>query len=389
MTSISVLKLPERSLSRVIAETFGVSCSSEVFKYIFSTSICYLTGACSAFEFQHCVKPYITTKSFSAKDFRLRFHKDQYFCLILKMFVFQIGTYRSIDKKKFAAIADEIGVAECDFPRILKIWSEFSELRAHVKSVVKSIPADMRYLLEVTNIEKYFNGIHARIFKYIKFRTYNKLRFVIKSSNYEPSDLHSEIFLKVVQAFYHLLPLRLSEVHTVNYLKRAANNCALNIIESETTQKRGRLVNTGLDSSSSRTFSLLVVSENQMALNPEGKDTSYENLFCDDGHINKFELEFSVSEVLSRYKKLTKKYRLLCILMGAEDTEFTAFLKARKLCVDGEDNHDVQLRTTVQKFNKLLSEFLHVREDKMNVFMLRVAKSLAIPITNDLELRHG
>jgi hypothetical protein len=145
----------------------------------------------------------------------------------------------------------------------------------------------------------------------------------------------------------------------------------------------------GLDASNQRTFSLLVMSENQMLFNPENPDATYDSLYSDDGQIDKFELEFSVSEILNRYRKTEKKYRFLCILMGTEDEEFTKFLFNLNECSEHEDNVDVQSRLPVKDFNKLLSRFLRIREKDANVFMLRIAKRLAIPMNNNKEVKYG
>lgn len=381
--------LPDHSLTKMIVDSFSCKTRSDEFSYIFSSTLGYLSGYCTAFEFQHCLKPYCVGLGFSAKDFRLRLHTTHYFSLSIKMFLFHIGLHRTVEPDTAKAITAYLSVAKCDSTNILDIWSRFPKLRSHVKSVVRQVPKEQRHLMDPETLDLYFSTIYASILKYVKFISYTKLRFIARTSNCELGDLQNDIMLKVSKSLHSLVPIRIPEAHIVNYLKRCAHNCAMNIIESETTQKRGRLVNMGLDASNQRTFSLLVMSENQMLFNPENPDATYDSLYSDDGQIDKFELEFSVSEILNRYRKTEKKYRFLCILMGTEDEEFTKFLFNLNECSEHEDNVDVQSRLPVKDFNKLLSRFLRIREKDANVFMLRIAKRLAIPMNNNKEVKYG
>jgi DNA-directed RNA polymerase specialized sigma24 family protein len=213
--------------------------------------------------------------------------------------------------------------------------------------------------------------------------TYKKLRFIAKSSNLELADLHNDLLGKVLSSFYSLVPIVLPDAHVVNYLKRVAHNHAINMIMRETTQKRGRLVNGGLDHENNRTFTLLVESENQMRLGLDGEQTAYDDRYTGDETILNFELKFSVSEILNRLNSRGKKYRLLTILMGHEDTEFTQWLRARSKCGSDIDNVDIQNKLSATEYNKLVSEFLHVSEDRVNVFLFGLRKDLALDSSNN------
>lgn len=387
-----IIDSQDQSLSELITNSFKIATGTSKFLEIFHGTVSYLTGRYSAFEYQHFLKPFIGKElAFSAKDFRLSLHKSYYLCLSIKMFIFHIGLKENADRVH--KIASSFKIKPRDFRYISRMWETSTRLRAHVKRVLKEIPKDMLHLLDVSKLEAFFNSIFVSLVKYTKSITYTKLRFISSSSNCELTDLHNDILLKVANSFYSLLPLRLTEAHIVNYLKRCIHHCAMNIIESETTQKRGRLVNTGLDSNKQRQFSMLVVSENQIrAKSASGSqfvddtEVSYLDLNTEDHQISRFELEFSVSEILTRYQRCTKKYRVLCILMGQEDAGFTEFLRCNNKCSDADDNVDVQTKISTTEFNKLLSKYFRIRETTLNVFMMDVARKLAIPIPSKTQV---
>lgn len=390
--------LPKGSLTFLVTDSFGISKTSEDFEHIYGYTVSYLSKGTSAFEYQDLIRPYCVGKDFSAKDFRLRLHNTQYLSLTLKLFLLSLGKTRSIEADDAMAVASSMGVYKCDARRLFAIWESYSPFRSRIKKMVREIPADKRDLLDDVELVHYFNQCYPDVYRYVKYITYKKLRFLAKSSNLELSDLHSELMSKVLQTFYMMVPMVLADAHVINYLKRSAHNQAINMIKMGTTQKRGRLINVDGDKTGSKGNSLLVVSENQMRLTADMQEVSYDELQIDgekENSMQRFELEFSVAEILTKMQLRTKKYRVLKILMGTEDPEFTSWLQAKGLCSSSDDNVDVQNKRSVKEFNQFLSEFLHVSETKLNVFLFKLRKDLALDhsgsptVPQPTQLRHG
>jgi hypothetical protein len=333
-----------------------------------------------AFRYQDEIKVFCKGTGMSAKQFRLKLHESRYLSLSLKLFLFRIARYRSVTLEMVKELCAELKIKVIDAKRMLQVWNQHPLFRKRMKAEAKAVHKSQTYLLTESGLNLFFNEIYPDVYKKIKFLAYKKLRFIAKSSNVELRDLENELLSKVVQAYYMMVPITKTELHVINYLKRVAHNHAMNIIKAETSLKKGRLVSVGTDKEQNRVFSLLMVSENQMALPVDGSDASYDEVHGDtSNNLEKFELEFSVSEILSRLQQTSKKYRFLKLLMGHEDSEFTTWLQARKIATRSEDNVDVQLKLTTTEFNKLLSQFLNVAEDKVNAFILKLRRDLALP----------
>ncbi len=371
--------IPRHSLAGIICNSFDVELDSETFYVLYGQTVSYLTKGITAFAFQNFLKPYCKALDFSAKTFRLRLHKTRYLSLDIKMFMLRLARVKSVTMTVVKALRDEFDLYIIDAKRIVEVWRTQSKFRARLKRVAKAVPKEVSHLLENKGLQELFERLYPRLLKHIKWLTYKKLSFLIRSTNETPADFHNALLEKVVQAFYGQVPIMKGDAFLINYLNRAATNHSTNIIKSETTLKRGRLVADGVDAQGKLRHTLLCASENQRAPAPEGAENlSYTDV--DTGNdMNRFELQFSVSEILSKLAARSKKHRLMLLLMGSEDQEFTDWLRVRKLATKLEDNADVQSRVTVVEFNKLVSAFLHVSETKTNVFLLRLRKQLALP----------
>lgn len=366
------------SLCNYISEQFGVDLKSDELEEIFGYTLSYLTKGSSAFEYQEHIKRYVKAcgTSFSAKTFRLRLHEHRYLLLTLKLFVLRLGLVKKdeLDGTVVRRLAQEMEVPRDDYRRVLAVFREFPAFARRIRSEAKALKATG--LLDADELDRRFNAVYIDVLKYIKVISYKKLRFICKSNNLDLPDMHSMLMTKALEAYYTLMPQNLSNDHIRNYLNRACSNHAVNFIKSCTTQKSGRLVS---EDSEHTKFSLLVVSENQLTVPLDQEDFSYENLSTEaDDSARKFELTFSINELLSKYSVTSKKYRYLMLLMGHEDQHFTRWLHQRNYALDSEDNHDLQLRVSVNIFNKYLSEYLNVSERKTTAFLMRVRHRLGL-----------
>lgn len=371
---------PKRSLAGIICNTFNLELDSEEFYFLLGQTLSYITKGISAFEYQRIVKPYCKGLDTSAKRFRLTLYQRKYLCLDIKLFLLRMARVKSVNLDLVKALQAEFELYIVDAKRIYEVWRTQSVFRARLKKQVREIHKDDLHLLTFSGLAKFFQDeLYAPIMRRIKSIAYKRLRFLMSSTNQTREDFHNELLEKVVQAFYGQVPVMKSTAHLINYLAQSADNHAVNIIKSETSLKRGRLVNVGLDRNGLPRFELLCVSQNQTRTKTEdGADIDYTDV--DTGNdMRSFELEFSVSEILNRYAGRAKKHKMMLLLMGTEDKEFTEWLRKRKLASRSEDNVDVQTNVSVADFNRLVSEFLHVSETKTNVFLLKLRKHLALP----------
>lgn len=371
---------PKSSLAGIICTSFHVELDSEDFYVLFGQSLSYITKGITAFEFQHFIKPYCTKGELSAKLFRLKLHKTKYLSLDVKMFLLRLSQVKTVDLKLIKALQSEFSLFVTDAKRIYEVWKTQSKFRARLKRVAKSLPKSEAHLLTHSGLTALFERLYPKIMRYIKYITYKKLDFLVRSTNQTPADFHGELLEKVVQAFYGQIPIMKDEAYLVNYLNRAAHNHMVNIIKSETTLKRGRLVRAGVDRNGLPRYELLCTAENQRTTISSDFEQTGDYSDVDTGNdMNYFELQFSISEIMGKLEQRSKKHRMMMILMGQDDKEFTDWLRTSKLASRVEDNADVQARVSVTEFNKFVSAFLHVSETKTNVFLLKLRKQLALP----------
>lgn len=373
------MKMPKGSLCKLIVSRFGFDPSGDDFYTVFAHTLSYLTRGIDYAEFQSRLKPFCHDEDFSAKDFRLVLHETQYMSLALRLFVLRMGKTRTSKQEDAKAFASEYGLFNCDARRIFRFWKEQPRFRARIKKEAKAYTVDAHLNLDV--LTHSLNHVMVPVTKYIKHYTYKKLRFICKSQNMDLADLHAELKIKVMGAYYKMMPSTMEEAHVVNYLKRSVHNSGINIISANTSLKAGRLVNNDPTNKSADSFSLLVVSENQMRLSPNGEAISYEELAGHDP-IEQVEAEHSVSKIISTVKPGGKKYKFLAILMGADDSEFTHWLQRNRYANARETNSDLQARECPVKFNILLGRFLRVTELQVTRFLGRLREYLEPTVTN-------
>lgn len=372
----------ERSLAQTICRSFGVDMDGEDFSTIFSQTLSYLTKGISAFKFQNVMKPFCKGMGFSAKNFRLKLHESRYISLNLKLFLLRLSRYKSIDLSIVKALTAELELKVTDAKRMVTVWEQHSEFRKRLKAEARAIPQHRLELLTMPGIDKYFRDVvYNNLLRFIKWDVYRKLRFISDSKNEEYRDLYNDVLAKAVQAYYWMMPVAAkTDLHVRNSLNRTAHNHIVNIIKAETSQKRGRLVPIGVDVHGRPINQLVVASQNQMAPVEGQEDSAYDEVHGGTANnLDRFELEFSISEILSKLRAHSKKHRFVQVLMGHEDAEFTAWLQERKTASRKEDNVDVQLRVSTQEFTKLIGDFLNVEEDKCNKFLAKLRKELALP----------
>jgi hypothetical protein len=368
------MKTPQGSLCDLIASKFGFTTKSDEFYSVFAHTMSYLTRGIGYSEYQDRLKPFCEAAPFSAKDFRLMLHQSQYLSLIVKLYTLRLGKSRSVDKTLAQRLQRSYGLHSCDAAKIWRFWNQQQRFRSRIKQAVKEYDADTH--LNPKLLQDILQRVILKpVSKYIKSFTYRKLRFICKSQNLDLRDLHTELTIKAVDAYYKLMPCVLEGPHVINYIKRAIHNSGINLISANTSQKAGRLINNDETGEKRDAFTLLVVSENQMRISAESDPVSYEELA---GHnpIERVEIEHSVEQLVSGVKEGSKKHKFLTILMGSDDEEFTKWLRCNKHCSNRETNSDLQVRMNPNTFNILLGRFLRVDQRKVDRFITSLKTKL-------------
>lgn len=372
--------MKHKSLTKVIETNFDIQADTPEFNFIYAVTISYLTNAISAFEYQKLIFPYLKG-TISAKVFRLTLMKSKYTGFVLKLFVLQLSSIRVNDEDGLKSLAAEMGIHKRDVYRIHAVWKCSSKLRKYIRSWYSQLPDHSTPSLRGLD-DLFSKVIYPRIVKPVKSIARKRLTFIVKPSNLDITDLQNDLLVKAVQAFYKEVPTVKSIDHLVNFIVRSVDNHAVNMIYQATSQKRGRLVCLGFDKYHEREFSLLEVAENQMIASSSttgeaADDFSLQNQeYCSVNPTEKIDNEICVTTILDKYKTKTKKYRLLLILMGNVDVQFTEWLRSKRHCSIHEDNSDLQERIGTLDFRKLVSQFLHIDDDKVNVFLFKLSKTI-------------
>lgn len=350
--------------------SLGLAVDSDEAVYVFAESVLYLVGATGAFEFQKHIKPFCKTRS--AKVFRLSLRENKYSNLDIKLFMLDMAT-DCISSVAAHRVADEHGIVWRDARLCWMLFQNNEWFRA---ALVRKLKSYRRFgcSWDIAEIDRAFAAAYPTVLKYIKHLTYNKLRFLVRANNSTLQDYHSELSIKLVQSYYAAVPISMSEAHLVNYLKKVAHNHAVNLIKSATTQKRGRIVSSQ-DSAGVRKFDMLCLSQNQMSLTETGELQDVDGI--DEDSVKQFEVRFALVEVLDNLKPTGRKRRLLSLLLGEEDKEFSTWLKTRGLCRPNEDNVDVQHAICPQEYTRLASEFLNVSKGRVDTFLSDMKTQLA------------
>lgn len=367
------MKMPNGSLCQLIVSKFHVSPKSDEFYTVFAHTMSYLTCGISYSEFQSRLKPLCKGRSFSAKDFRLLLHRTEYLSLVIRLYSYRLGKTRSADSTDARSYATQYGMFQCDARLIFKFWCEQQRFRSRIKRQVRELDVDTHLDLDV--LRETLQVVMKPLDKYIKSFTYRKLRFICKSQNLDLIDMQNELVIRTVNAFHKMMPCTKGPEHAVNYLKRTVHNAGINFISANTSLKAGRLVNNDPTKEKRDSFSLLVVSENQMR--PLGTDdqVSYEEMA---GHnpIERVEIEHSVGSIVSQVRKGSKKHKFLTILMGVYDQQFTDWLRAKRYCTLKETNCEYQDRVDAPKFNILVGRFLKIDSTRVESYIARLRTSL-------------
>jgi hypothetical protein len=263
-----------------------------------------------------------------------------------------------------------------------------ADLKSHLAKLARNYAS-----LSVEALDKQVVTIFKEMRDWLGKFVYRKMRFVYEQQGLAAWDMQMEVFSKGIHALYLQYPRIETKLHATNIVKSAAHNYGINIIIQATNESKARLVRNG-----DNTFVSRVVNLDDIAVvtTLAGEDTrpKYERrhdlntTFNSFGYRNKprtFNLEWLLCgapciktqtlTIADEMKKLSRRQRIMMLLMGAEDPEFTTWLntsrhRIRSTCSDYLDKADPT------RFMNLAFEFLKVDPKLGNQFVSRLRKRL-------------
>lgn len=362
------------SLSNYVVQTMNVKENSKDFYALFGETFLHLACQTHAFDYMNIISSFVKGSGKSVRQVRSEIVGNATYLLDYKLFALNCSMEENVTTRRANRLAEAYSVDKQDTNHFLKLFKRCDWFVDALSSRIVDVPP---HFLEKDFIFNEFNEVYPDVIKYVKSLVWRKLRFVAESNNMELADLESDLLIKVVQSYYGMVPVReeLPLKYTVNYLKRVAHNRGMNIIKFATTKRRGRLVNVGKDNNGVDQFSLLCTSMNQTKLDSEGNEFS-PDVEDERSSIATFEVRFSIDELLNKLRPGSKKHRFLLILMGMYDEEFTTYLRKNRLCLQTEDNIDLQERKSVAEFNRILADYFEVKITKIKQYLSLLSTKL-------------
>lgn len=358
-------------------QSVGIDTQSPAGKFLLEESILCMAGVNTAFDFQHNVKAIdLTQTGMSGKDLRLKLTENSYFTLNVK--------YAALFLALSPANADSYNKVQAYLnSEDVHIFREIFS-RRKVKARLKQYCINQHISIhDVTTKamsvhKKMFDQHIAKLNKHIKYKVYSKLSFVAKAENTPIADLHSEVMLKVLRAYYHLLPTKQPEAYILNYLRASSTKCVLNMIKAHTTGKRGRMVKGAADGFGGFNYDIVCESENQHRHQPssEGPEYSYESVTNTISTEESRHVESAImyDRLLSRY--VGRKRAALEIMAGKNDEGFNAYLRKKQSIKDADDHSDYQRRVAHKTFLNSIADYLGVIREAFMKFITNIGNVL-------------
>jgi hypothetical protein len=368
------------SLCSAIRNVLKLDLECDRAKQVAQATVLYLCGVTDAYEYQHYMKANVRFRDLdiSAKDFRLMLVEKSYFTLNLKFFALNLckSTMNVDNLQHFAQAFDVVRNDTVMMRRVFEDRRFRREMRASER-LQEISPAD----IDEDSVQRTmadFNDMYVELMKHIRQKTFKKLRFLVKAENSEFSDFNGELLYKAIKAYYMIVPTQKTTAHVLNYLRSTCTNHALNIIGAKTSDKRRRMSNAGSDGFGGTNFSLICVSENQLA-SADGEETlSYEGTLNEQNQFDGSNMlsELNFERVVQQYGKSNLRRRAIQIVAGQEDSRFTRYLRARDFIRPDEDCTDFVTRTKHENVIDYLADHLGVPNTRLDRFLKKVGTEL-------------
>lgn len=358
--------MPQQITLKSYVDSLNLQCNMGVVSTIL---LRFITGIDDAYACQHSLKEAVDFKrsNHSAKTFRLALLDIAYMRLNLKFYASRLALKR-VTLDQAYELAKHYSIPECD----VSLVHSFSNKVRHEVKTHKNFAehtADTYSTEALRSVYALYDRIYPSLIKFIRARTFAKLRFISKSSNVEFHDFHIDLVCKSLQVYLKLMPTSQSDAYIENYIKRALSNHINNMIKHNVCEKRKRLAKGKADGFGGNNFDLIVVSENQLAIGENGEVVSYEDMQSTDTDDQNrlFDDKVLCSQIFKRYGTTKTRRKVLELLSGIEDVEFTEFLKRRRLATAKRE-----LESNDEHFIPAICEFLKIEENTVRQFITKI-----------------
>lgn len=256
----------------------------------------------------------------------------------------------------------------------LRLWLT-RDCVQHLRRLAAAHPA-----LKLQTLDARVVNIYQSMQDWLAKFVYRKMRFVYQQQGLDAHDMKMEVFAKGVLALYVTYPAVHTMLHATNIVKSAAHNYGINMVIQQTHDRRARLIVNADKTFGSRVVALddRVIQElESLAVN----DSRQQDLALDVERLfNKYPAKAQSGEISLRHllyeadattiPLMSKKQRLLAMLMGYEDWEFNQWLST---CHRIQSSSSEYLdRAEPQRFIAMACRFLNVPEDQGQKFIARV-----------------
>lgn len=318
----------------------------------------------------------------SAQKFRLLLASMGYVHMNIKYMAFNMAL-NPINNENLTKYMKGFGVSRNDVVILKQVFNRGGFRRNLRKDpVIEKID---KSLITIEAFNRRFDvwlEIYPDIYRHIKHKTYNKLRFISVSSNIEFHDFHMDLMYKALQTYIKLCPTDKSVLHVANYVRSSLNNATVNMIKEYTAQKRKRMSKGKSDGFGGNEFEISVVSENQL-FKALGMDTnqSYEDIqshSVNNEEENKQYSSLQYLSVLRRYGNTPKRKVFLRLLAQEESANFTSYLIENSLIKEGQDNVYFGEHCSPGRYFSTVCRYLRVKKKSGRKFASYVGKHLRI-----------
>lgn len=188
----------------------------------------------------------------------------------------------------------------------------------HLKKLARKYPA-----ISLEDMDEILLAVRMATHVWCRKFLNKKTLFIMRSEKMTLQDMHNEILYKGFRGLYLMYPMFKSPLHAVNIAKRTMRNQGLNLIQSYTTQKRGKVI---------RSEDKVTFYSNTVSLSSyeprEGETDSVRAGSSQD--IKNSDLHIDVKQFALGLRD-KKKQMFVGLLMGIENQGFYDYLKKQKL----------------------------------------------------------
>lgn len=309
-----------------------VACQTATFDYIFK--------ACSASAYEAKLR-HIIRRPVRLIEARRNLLKNGYLMQDVKLYLLQksCGVKRPIN----------IGYDK-------KLWGyTTTKQRARLKQLGKNVP------IIKDDFDEFLVYLIENTRDYTAKFVRRKMTFIKTSQGLDYSDIESFITIEALQNILFTYPNFDSIEHALNSMKRIIHNVGINFIDSNTTQKAGRLINEG------GTFhNRLIDKESDYAIITMGQDQTV----LEEQKTENFQFHFNLElmKLADSYTGAKKKLFELCLATHCKN--FSDYL--RKNNVTRKDNDDWFYSVAFDTYVGHAIKYLKAPEDKAWRFVDRL-----------------